>query len=103
MSDSPEVRAFHERLSRHFAESGFTGIDPAVLLPIANAEPLSDVDSTLFAVGALRRWLGDREMIGVFKARAEGRSWSWIGERLGKSRQAVWERYSDRLEASPEA
>lgn len=102
MSESREVRAFYERLKLLHTENSYQGIDAKRLVHIANSDKDSDLDSSLFAVGALTMWLADREMIGVFRARALGRSWAWIGERIGKSRQALWERYKDQIDADPE-
>jgi hypothetical protein len=47
----------------------------------------------LEAIGNVRRWLDQREYHFVTAAREEGRSWQGIGEALGRSRQAVWQRY----------
>lgn len=56
----------------------------------------------LFGIGLLGSWLDDHEIIGVFRARKQKKSWAWIGARLGRSRQAVWERWRDRTDLDPE-
>jgi hypothetical protein len=61
----------------------------------------SDPDS-LFAVGLLRRWAEDAEEMLVLKARVEGWSWKRIADELGRSKQAVWERYRDPEERTPD-
>lgn len=103
MAESREVRVFYERLEHHLAANGYKGIDAQALVPDANSDDTDHLDEALFAVGALHMWLADREMIGVFRARAAGHPWTWIAERLGRSRQAVWERYRDRTDDSLEA
>lgn len=77
---------------------------------LGNAEPHTlvdmvldkDLDRSLFGVGLLESWLADQEMIGVFRARKQRKSWAWIGARLGRSRQAVWERWHDKSDEDPE-
>lgn len=74
----------------------------AAELPDADADPhgaaemAMDRDTTLSlaAIGTLREWLDVQEDDAVARARAEGMSWGRIGELLGRSRQAVWEKYS---------
>ena len=94
----PELRRFHARTSAFFDEHP-AGPDPRVLVAMIESD---DVDTALFGIGLMHRWIADQEMINVFRARDNERSWGWIGERLGRTRQAVWERYRDRTEASPE-
>jgi len=86
---SGEARAFNDRSFTYLGDYP-GGIPASQLVEQATAE---DTDVALFAVGLLNVWIADQEMIQVFRARAEGRSWSWIGSRIGRSRQAVWERY----------
>jgi hypothetical protein len=61
-----------------------------------------DLDRSLFGIGLLEGWLVDQEMVGVFRARKQRKSWAWIGARLGRSRQAVWERWRDKSDEDPE-
>jgi hypothetical protein len=51
-------------------------------------------------VGVLRLWLDDIEEELVLKARVEGMSWAEIGSNLGRSKQAVWEKYRDPQDGS---
>ena len=53
----------------------------------------NDVRSGLEAVGLLSIWLAEREEALVLKARGKGWSWGQVAEPLGRSRQAVWERF----------
>lgn len=62
-----------------------------------------DVDRSLFGIGLLESWLADQEMVEVFRARKQRKSWAWIGARLGRSRQAVWERWRDKSDEDPES
>jgi len=52
-------------------------------------EPLSALGS----IYLVRRYLEEREFNLVRSARAEGMSWAWIAAQLGRSKQAVWEKY----------
>jgi hypothetical protein len=54
--------------------------DPAVALP---------------AIGRIRAWLDKREAASVHAARREGWSWGRIGDALGRTRQALWQRYRE--------
>ncbi|MGA7172844.1 MAG: helix-turn-helix domain-containing protein [Candidatus Dormiibacterota bacterium] len=47
----------------------------------------------LLALRSLAVLLGTRRAATVVSARAEGFSWAEIADRLGMSRQSVWERY----------
>ena len=47
----------------------------------------------LLALRSLAVLLGSRRAATVVTARAEGFSWADIADRLGMSRQSVWERY----------
>jgi hypothetical protein len=58
----------------------------------------TDPNFGLAAVGSLRRWLAEREEDLVKKARVEGWSWFGIAEALGRSRQAVWEKYREPID-----
>ena len=90
-SDNPEIKAFYERVRDLYEKFGaIPGWNPADIAPLARS---SDVDERLFGIGALRLYLDNAEMTAVFDARVDGRSWSWIASRLGKTRQALWERY----------
>lgn len=86
---SAEARAFNAR-SFEYLDAFPGGIPAMALVEQANSD---DLDEALFAIGLLQVWLADQQMVRVFQARAAGRSWSWIGSRLGLSRQALWERY----------
>jgi hypothetical protein len=59
------------------------------------ADDLTEPSEALVAIGELRRWLELQEGEAVLKARVEGRPWGFIAERLGRSKQAVWEKYRD--------
>lgn len=61
-----------------------------------------DLDRALFALGMLQEWLHDQRTVKVLEARIAGRSWGWIGSRLGISRQALWERHRDKDETTPD-
>lgn len=62
----------------------------------------NDLDRSLFGIGLLESWLADQEMVAVFRARKQRQSWAWIGARLGRSRQAVWERWRDKSDEDPD-
>jgi hypothetical protein len=52
-----------------------------------------DPKNALSAMGILQHWLARHEEILVQEARVKGASWADIARLLGRSRQAVWERY----------
>jgi hypothetical protein len=52
-----------------------------------------DPKNALSAMGILQHWLARREEVLVQDARVKGASWADIARLLGRSRQAVWERY----------
>jgi hypothetical protein len=52
-----------------------------------------DPENALAALGVLQHWLAKREEGLVQEARDKGASWGDIARLLGRSRQAVWERY----------
>src|SRR5487761_1395064 len=54
----------------------------------------------LLALRSLAVLLGTRRAATVLAARAEGYSWAEIADRLGMSRQSVWQRYG-REEGEP--
>jgi len=86
------LRIFLEAAMRDFQA------DPRFLRP---SEPLQfildhqDAPESLEAMGYLRGWLNSIEDDLVLKARVEGWSWQRIGDALGQSKQAVWEKYRD--------
>ncbi len=63
----------------------------AAVLRAINALPTEDRLVALRSVAVL---LGSRRASTVLDARAEGLSWQDIADRLGMSRQAVWDRYA---------
>jgi hypothetical protein len=71
-----------------------TTTDPRDL--VEAADDLTEPTDALAAIGELRRWLELQEEEAVLKARVEGRPWGYIAERLGRSKQAVWEKHHDR-------
>jgi hypothetical protein len=56
-----------------------------------NALPTPD---RLLALRSLAVMIGTKRASTVLAARAEGMSWADIAERLGMSRQSVWDRYA---------
>src|SRR5687768_8556633 len=96
--EQPEIRRFYERTAEYFAGHE-TGADPVGLVADITG---TDVDAALLGVGLLQRWIADQEMVWVFRARHEGRSWGWIAERVGRTRQALWDRYRDHTEQTME-
>src|ERR1017187_3779350 len=63
----------------------------ATVLRAINALPTEDRLVALRSVAVL---LGSRRASTVLAARAEGMSWQDIADRLGMSRQSVWNRYA---------
>ena len=63
----------------------------ATVLRAINALPTQDRLVALRSVAVL---LGSRRASTVLDARAEGLSWQDIADRLGMSRQSVWDRYA---------
>jgi predicted DNA-binding transcriptional regulator AlpA len=62
----------------------------ATVLEVLNALPTED---RLLALRSVAVLLGSRRASTVLAARADGMSWQDIAERLGMSRQSVWDRY----------
>lgn len=96
--EQPELRRFYQRTSAYFGDHQ-AGSDPMEFVAAITGD---DADAALFGVGLLHRWMADQEMVWVFHARHEGRSWGWIAERVGRTRQALWERYRDHDEQTME-
>jgi predicted DNA-binding transcriptional regulator AlpA len=63
----------------------------AAVLSALNELPTSD---RLLALRSVAVLLGARRASTVLAARAEGMSWQDIADRLGMSRQSVWDRYA---------
>lgn len=63
----------------------------AAVLKVLNALPTEDRLVALRSVAVL---LGSRRASTVLAARADGMSWQDIADRLGMSRQSVWDRYA---------
>jgi Homeodomain-like domain len=63
----------------------------ATVLRVLNELPTPDRLVALRSVAVL---LGSRRASTVLVARAEGMSWQDIADRLGMSRQSVWDRYA---------
>jgi hypothetical protein len=53
----------------------------------------SDAVRALEALAQLRDWVDEREAVLVRKAWRDGWTWPWIARALGRSKQAVWEKY----------
>jgi predicted DNA-binding transcriptional regulator AlpA len=51
-------------------------------------------DERLLALRSLAVLIGSKRASTVLAARAEGMSWAEIADRLGMSRQSVWDRYA---------
>ena len=63
----------------------------ATVLGVLNALPTGD---RLVALRSIAVLLGSRRASTVLAARSEGMSWQDIADRLGMSRQSVWDRYA---------
>ena len=63
-------------------------------------EPVHDPTLALAAIGALRKWLEEREETLIRAARSDGHSWQGIATFLGRSKQAVWEKYRNPADSS---
>ena len=63
----------------------------ATVLHVLNDLPTADRLVALRSVAVL---LGSRRASTVLAARSEGMSWQDIADRLGMSRQSVWDRYA---------
>ncbi len=63
----------------------------AVVLKVLNDLPTED---RLLALRSVAVLLGSRRASTVIAARTEGMSWQDIADRLGMSRQSVWDRYA---------
>lgn len=63
----------------------------AVVLEVLNGLPTED---RLLALRSVAVLLGSRRASTVIAARNEGMSWQDIADRLGMSRQSVWDRYA---------
>jgi hypothetical protein len=63
----------------------------STVLNVLNDLPTEDRLVALRSVAVL---LGSRRASTVLTARAEGMSWQGIADRLGMSRQSVWDRYA---------
>src|ERR1700730_7672320 len=63
----------------------------STVLGVLNALPTED---RLLALRSVAVLLGSRRASTVLAARAEGMSWQDIADRLGMSRQSVWDRYA---------
>lgn len=87
-------------MSYHPASPGATATTSLVM---AELDRLPTADR-LLALRSLAVLLGSRKAATVIAARAEGFSWAEIADRLGMSRQSVWERYgSEEGEVPPPA
>jgi predicted DNA-binding transcriptional regulator AlpA len=64
----------------------------AVTVVMRALDSLSTADR-LLALRSMAVLLGTRRAATVLSARAEGLSWAEIADRLGMSRQSVWDRY----------
>jgi hypothetical protein len=74
--------------------------DAAITSISASLQEL-EVADRLVALRSLACLIGSARASAVLGARAGGMSWQDIGNRLGMSRQAVWERYGDEDIAAP--
>jgi hypothetical protein len=63
----------------------------STVLNVLNALP---TEERLIALRSVAVLLGSRRASTVIAARAEGMSWQDIADRLGMSRQSVWDRYA---------
>lgn len=74
-------------------QTSTAGADQAVatVLTVLNALPTGE---RLLALRSVAVLLGSRRASTVLAARAEGMSWQDIADRLGMSRQSVWDRYA---------
>lgn len=62
-----------------------------------DAEPIE----VLRAAARFQDYFGAVEREAIKAARARGRTWEEIGQAVGRSRQAVWQRFRDRARLDP--
>lgn len=70
-----------------------SGADAAVA-SVLDALAGLPADERLLALRSLAVLLGSKRASTVLAARTEGMSWAEIADRLGMSRQSVWDRYA---------
>jgi hypothetical protein len=86
-----------------FLRAALADFSPETLGPVRLLEMIDESESdSLLWVRLLGRWCEDVEESLVLKARVEGRSWQAIGDALGCTKQAAWERFRDPQDPSPE-
>jgi hypothetical protein len=79
--------------------------DPSSIEPAEQLQFIVDHQDSpegLEGMRYLRSWLDSIEEDLVLKARVEGWSWQRIGDAIGQSKQAVWERYRDPQDRTPD-
>jgi len=70
--------------------------EPSLTSLAAAVEAAPDALARLAGAAALARRLREVERTAVAEAKADGRSWTAIGERLGVTKQAVAKKYGER-------
>lgn len=86
MSPSQEVETFNQLREAAWR----SGVTPESLLgDIRELDPREALES----LGLLMDWLSQQEDELVLKCIIEGASWSEIGVKLGRSKQAVWQKH----------
>lgn len=82
-------------MAPHRYDGRIDNLDPRELIEFISEHEASEPIPTLEGVGVLQRWLSEVEDVAVMKARVEGAPWSVIGEALGRSKQAAWEKHRE--------
>lgn len=87
---SREVEQFEARYFKGLGDPSSRVTPQGVVRAV---EEGGDPFETLGSVGMLQRWLSDQEPDLVAEALRNGASWGAIAVQLGRSKQAVWQRY----------